>query len=312
MLLDTNVWSYVADQDAATDLREVARSHDLEILVSPAVVFEQLRMRNSTLRKSHLKVSTRHWWTRLMPETFTECDELVRAIGRHRPEWIINEPGSNARANFTGNRADWTHGFWDRARSNPGRQARLNEQLGGKRIAGARRAVEEKRTAARRDQLRLETPSLDGWHESTCEVTVGRRKVRTQWWRVGAANHFVSELLSAGPPTYRDWLDPFIDRRLLLDQNAWLDFWLEVGPEEVPTQWLTWAGGVLAPLVKVNQGTVFDVQLTGYLSSADVFVTADKNFHRIGAAIAAAAPFPVARPERTVPEGWLSTLESLR
>lgn len=311
-MLDTNVWAYVADQGGADELRLVARTHDLDVLVSPAVVFEQLRLTNRAIRKRQLEVTTRQWWTRLMPEAFMESHELVRALRIHRPGWISEQPATDVLANFFRNRADWEHGFWKRARRQPDAQARANDRLGGSRIAGARRDVEEKKSVAREDRLRVEN-LLHRWDQLTLEVAVGSRVVRAQSWRVGAADRFQHELLSSRPGrrTYRDWLDPFIDRRLLRDQNAWLDFWLEVEPIEVPTQWLWWAASVLVPLVKVNQGTVFDVQLAGYLSASDVFITADRNLHRVTEAIAASAPFPIARPVLTTPDGWLSSLASL-
>jgi hypothetical protein len=61
VLLDTNIWAYVADQDAVAELRQVGRENDLDLLISPAVVFEQLRLQDELRRKKHLDITTRRW-----------------------------------------------------------------------------------------------------------------------------------------------------------------------------------------------------------------------------------------------------------
>lgn len=314
VLLDTNIWAYVERDDAAADLRAIARYANLEILVSPAVVFEQLRFENRDLRKRQLDITTRGWWKRLMPEAYVECDELVAALRRHRPGWIQPTSSSSSLRTYHRNRADWQDRFWTRARRAPDAQAGYNDDLGGFRIDLGRLDVDRKRTFSRENKVTLDTVSLTDLTQIDCDVDVGTgKRVRTQFWRVGAANHFAFELREgrAIRRTYRDWLDPFLDYDRLSDGEAWLSFWMEVEPSEVPTQWLYWAAGVLAPLVRVNDGTLFDMQLAAYLSVADVLVTADKNFDRIACAVANAAPFPVARALRTTPTCWAADLASL-
>lgn len=314
VLLDTNIWAYVADDDAAAVLRQLARDHDLEVLISPAVVFEQLRMRDEERRKQHLDITTRRWWTRLMPEAFVECEELVAALGKHRPGWILNPPPPAATKWFHQNRADWLHGFWTRARRFPTRQAGHNDTLGGETIVTARTEVAAKKAFSRTSNVTLDTVSLTDPDVTNVELfdPANGRRFTTQYWRLGAATHFAHQLARRGQSnTYRDWLDPFLDHRRTADQRAWMSFWMEVAPTEVPTQWLFWAAGVLVPLVKVNDGSVFDVQLAAYMARADVFVTADRNLARVAQAMADAAPIPIARPVRARPTSWTTTLAAL-
>jgi hypothetical protein len=249
-----------------------------------------------------------------MPEAYVECQELVAALRRHRPDWVLNAPSPEALRRFNSNRADWLDGFWKRARTSPSRQAGYNEDLGARRITAARQEVDTKRAHSRANNITLESVSLTNPELIDCLVDMANgESVRSQHWRVGAANHFVKELFKGDSEqrTYRDWLDPFLDGRRLLDRQALLAFWNEVEPTEVPTQWLFSAAGVLAPLVKVNDGTIFDIQLAAYLTAADVFVTADKNFARAAAVIADDAPFSTARPVRATPTEWLATLAGL-
>lgn len=249
-MLDTNVWRYIVDQDGAAELRGLARDCDLRIAVSPAVVFEQLRLHDRVLRKRLIDVTTRQWWKRLMPEAFVECQELVSAVRGHRPTWIVDRPSTQATRTYHRNRADWEGGFWLRARKVPARQAAYNETLGDARIEAAREQVATQRLRARESKLTLDTVSLAAPEVRDCVVQVeSSTPRRIELWRVGAANHFVSEVHGTlgGSQTYRDWLDPFIDDRLMLDREAWLAFWLEVDASEVPTQWLAWAAQTLAP-----------------------------------------------------------------
>jgi len=315
VLLDTNVWAYVAADDAAKDLRGIARSSDLEILVSPAVVFEQLRYtQRPDVRKRQLDITTRDWWTRMMPEVHVECEELVASLRRHRPNWIVASPTSSSLREYHRNRSDWKHGFWQRARKTPDRQASYNDQLGGYAIEAGREHIESKKSFAREHKIGLASISLADPTLTDCLVHVGGGEpLQTQRWRVDASAHVAHQLANVRPGnrTFRDWLDPFLKYDEVASPSAWLSFWMEVDPAEVPTQWLYWAAATLAPLVKVNSGTVFDVQIAVYLSHADVFMTADKNFDRIAQILQRYAPFPVARPVRTSAISWRSDLLSL-
>lgn len=88
MLLDRNVWSYLADADAGPDLLRAALRSNSVIVVAPAVVFETLAVTNKEIRERHMSLLTMPNWQRLLPEAYSECMELLREIRRLRPEWL--------------------------------------------------------------------------------------------------------------------------------------------------------------------------------------------------------------------------------
>lgn len=113
--LDTNIWSYIANEDAGNELAMRARAAGVEIVVSPAVVDEVQEMSEPVGRRRLIQLLTKKDWKRLMPEVFSECAEIKAEIMRLRPEWAIAEPKM---AEFNRLRYDWVRrngGFWDRA-----------------------------------------------------------------------------------------------------------------------------------------------------------------------------------------------------
>lgn len=97
VLLDTNVWGYVADAGAVDDMRKAARSSSTDILACPAVAIELLATRAPSARKARLDAITRSCWTRLMPEAFTSAEEFLGEVRRLRPQWRWTRPETSAR-----------------------------------------------------------------------------------------------------------------------------------------------------------------------------------------------------------------------
>ena len=114
--LDTNIWSYIANEDAGSELAMRARAAGVEIVVSSAVVDEVQQLPVPDARRKVIRLLTENDWKRLMPEVFSECAEVKAEIIRLRPEWVIAKPNMRE---FNRVRYDWvrrTGGFWDRAR----------------------------------------------------------------------------------------------------------------------------------------------------------------------------------------------------
>lgn len=311
VLPDTNVWSYIADEGAATDLRGWSRTTGHRVLVSPAVVFEQLRLGNDDVRRRHLDVTTRGCWDRMMPEAYSECAEAVQAARIRRPDWVWSPPAEPAMRTYVANERDWKRGFWQRARKAPGQLANDIDWLDGGVIDAAR----SESKAARRHVLdagwALTAKALQGW---TTHVRVGagpsRQELTMETWQFDAACHIDAQLRRSDAPTFHDWLDPFLKLREI-DEVRWLQFWAELKPTEVPTAWLGWASKTAEPLQKVNDGSVIDSQITTYLNRADVLVTADKRFHRLLEVVRGTAPFRLATPVLVTNKTWRDDLRRI-
>jgi hypothetical protein len=89
VLLDSNVWRYVADFGDASDLEEACAATGTAVVVVPALVFEARGLQDDDTRKKILALLARPAWTRLMPEAYLETEDIKAIVRRHRPEWLI-------------------------------------------------------------------------------------------------------------------------------------------------------------------------------------------------------------------------------
>jgi hypothetical protein len=137
-LIDTNLWSSVADASLGSDLVMAAKRKHIEILAAPSVLYELLRTPNESVRKRFVGVITLPHWKRLMPETFSETKEILAEVRRLRPHWLRTTPN---RGKYMRIFHDWRSrngGMWQRARDTASREAEFIDQLGGAELQTAR------------------------------------------------------------------------------------------------------------------------------------------------------------------------------
>jgi hypothetical protein len=137
-LIDTNVWSSVADAGLGSDLAKAAKRKHIEILAAPSVLYELLRTPNEGVRRRFVDLITLPYWKRLMPETFSETKEILAEIRRLRPEWLRT---TSNRHEYMRIFHDWRSrngGMWQRASDTPSREAGFIDQLGGAVLKTAR------------------------------------------------------------------------------------------------------------------------------------------------------------------------------
>jgi predicted nucleic acid-binding protein len=132
-LLDTNVWSSIADANLGPDLANAARRKRIEILAVPSVLYELIRTPNETVRRRFVDVITMENWKRVMPETYFETSEILGEIRRLRPEWLRARPD---RSKYMRIYHDWRskNGAWRRARDTPSSEAKYDDELGAQRF----------------------------------------------------------------------------------------------------------------------------------------------------------------------------------
>ena len=98
LLLDTNVWRYIADDRAGREVARVAERAAVRVCIAPAVVYEALRCGDPCLRAALVRLMTDAAWSRLMPEAFDEANELQDEIRRLRPGWLLSPRDEKAAA----------------------------------------------------------------------------------------------------------------------------------------------------------------------------------------------------------------------
>ncbi|WP_223507741.1 hypothetical protein [Pseudomonas sp. BF-B-25] len=293
--LDTNIWSYIANEGAGDDLAVRARAAGVEILVAPAVVDEVKQMSEPNGRRRLVKLLTRKDWKRLMPEVFSECAEIKAEIIRLRPEWVIAKPNMTE---FNRVRYDWvrrTGGFWDRARREIETPA-TNESV--RREEEERLAVEQ--SFAIRERLKKIKPGSEAHLQHVGHIpeadTPGWTGKPVHYWRVPSLHMFKSEL-HIYASAIREWLDSEIDVPAMLSSIESMNrLWLhELDPAAVPRQWLRGSFEFLQAWHKVTTGTPGDARLATHLVDADVIISADKNFVRFAERCRDEAPFEIGK-----------------
>lgn len=297
VLLDSNVWRYVADQDAGPDLMSQSVEERIEIVVVPALVFEARELKDITSRRKLLGLLAHENWRRLMPEAYLEAEEIKAIVHRLRPEWLVKNPDL---AEVNRLRLDWERaegGFWSRARDDIAPPV-TDESLRGKQEQElARQESKEIRQRVLRRKQPLPNVSLCNVYGVPSGGVLGWLGLPVEYWRVPSLYVIRDELAIYASP-YREWLDSEIDvAAIRMSPESLTRLWYyEIRPSDAPRQWTRGAYEYLQAFHKVTPGTPADSQLSSHLVDVDVVVSADRNFVRFAQKCREDAPFPSAQP----------------
>jgi hypothetical protein len=297
IILDSNVWRYVVDAGGVPALKKAARKSRHCIAVPPAVLYEAAHTQDKVLRDALLAAIAAPAWKRLMPEAYSEAEEVKGEIRRLRNEWLRPRPNLER---FKRIRHDWVRsrgGIWDLIRKEAVSLQRHDAEMG-------------QRTRDQAYRLREDARSLPPkWRTATLTKTVGvLSSPQPGWdgrpvemWRFDGLNVFSMAVRTPGNPTF-DWIADEVDIDLMLLQSAsHTRFWLhDVDLKQMRRHWLRWAFGFLQRLHRVTDGTPADAQLGTYLVEADLMLTADRVLVNIAERCRKDAPFGMAE-SRLVP-----------
>jgi hypothetical protein len=123
VLLDSNVWRYVADMRSQGALLQVACRSAYDVQIAPVVVYEALRLKDASVRAALIRLMTNRRFHRMMPEAYSESMEILQEIKRVQPDLLRDKPDLHR---FNREKKDWMRkagGFWDRCVCSPERQA---------------------------------------------------------------------------------------------------------------------------------------------------------------------------------------------
>lgn len=293
LLLDTNVWSYIADAQALPTLLG-ARRRNMKFLVAPASVAEARRLSDVKLRRRLLAVMTHPAWQRLMAETYLESEEIKHALQAARPDWAIDgdqKDFKRFRHHFLRSKG----GFWDAARDDATLPVTDESLRENSENALARQEVRDIRDRFKNGAQTGATHHLQKIIVNVEPLLFETRSI--EYWRLESAYLLRNELRVYASP-HRECLDCFLNvEAMLADTDGFYHVWFnEVRPEQLKRQWLRSSMNYLQRWHKPTDGSPADSQLASHLIDADYFVTADKNFARCIDKIHAEAPFATAKP----------------
>jgi hypothetical protein len=262
-------------------LLRLARRGAYDVQIAPGVLYEILRLKDTSLRARLVHLMTNSRFSRLMPEAYSESMELLRAIERVRPDWLRSTPDLLF---FDRLKKDWTRrtgGFWVRCARSAESEANFLGQVEGKMIEGAKAQAQ----SARKEMMEIgwkRNPSMDKTLAGFNCPVAGWRGDMVEAWRI---DNLVGMTYALGRPghAYRDWIAPFVELDSgLLESAAWREFWLYIADKaELPRHWMRWAHSFAQRFRKVTSGSPGDTQLATYFIETDIFVTADKTLMEI-------------------------------
>lgn len=298
VLLDTNVWNYIVEAHGVEPLRKAARASRVSIVACPAVVYECLRVPDTAMRRRRAKAVAREDWMRLMPEAFSEAEDLRRELQRLRPNWFVERPDLRE---WRRHRADWRGDFWRRVRRDPALVAGHIKALGDDRFQQARTASRDARKDAESLGVTLHPFK---WNRSTAIFafpTPGWDGNEFEAWRAASVSHWWNDLVVGASQTTLDWLAPWLDLDVIRgDQASWTRLWTrEVAMSALPREWVRWAMAETQATRSNSNGTPGDNQLATYLIDVDMFVTTDKVFADLADAMRPHCPVPLSNVRRS-------------
>ena len=295
ILLDTNVWRYISDEDAAGALQSAASKARHRIVISPAVLYEALRWPDVVLRRKLTEIMTRPAWYRLMPDAYSESEELKAEIRRLRPEWMRERPDLER---FRILRSDWRKlkgGFWDRARNAPDSECDSLRALERGDLDLARAEAKVRRQTAKENKDRMRGVPLN--NVMARPMTPDKNWVGSdvEAWR-WVTWSFMATSLEDENSVYVSWLEGEVELSFVsFDRKRWDEFWFfEVEASRLPRMWLRWAMEFQQSFHKVTDGTPVDAQIASYLTDVDLVVSCDKRFVEMCKSCQREAPFYLA------------------
>lgn len=302
ILFDTNVWRYIVDVGAEKEVRTLSRRNCRKIVVAPSTAYETLRLPDIQLRDRIIALIADDAWVRLMPEAFSESEELKKEIRRLRPEWLRANPELVLYRQL---RFDWmrrTGGFWSRLEKNAQKELDALGLLGDQEtLERARNEAYESRKFTSGVSQREAHVGLNKIFGRPMTLLPGWRGDDVEFWRLSSRRvfqHVFEEALFYGTSSaYLDWLGGEVDAiSVLADPASFSRFWLyEANIQTLPRFWLRGAFEFLQSFHKVTDGTPCDSQLATYLLEADFIVSADKNFVRFVNRCRDEGPFHIAQ-----------------
>ncbi len=296
VLLDSNLWRYVANQNAGAALEQCALKSHVQLVVVPALVFEARELKDDPVRKAILKLLAQPAWTRLMPEAFLEAQEIKTAIRRFRPEWLVPSPDLTE---VNALELDWRRddgGFWSRAHDDTAPPV-TNESLRGEREHDLARqeSHEIRKRVLQRNQALGSISLRDAYTVPPCAPPGWQGKL-VEYWRVPSLYHLQAELAVYASP-FSEWLDSEIDLAAIaaVPESLTKLWYYEITANDAPRQWVRGSFELLQAFHKVTSGNPADSQLSSHLVDVDVLVSADRNFVRFAEKCRANAPFGLAQ-----------------
>lgn len=316
VMLDTNLWSSIGDEQTVDKFNTAMASRNIEIVTPPSVLVEVARLPVAEARQRIVHALTTGRRYRLRTEAALESAELIREAKRVRPQWLRQMPDTGRTNSLD---TFWTKRVWREAADN---STRIHEyQVAEHEVASDYLVSHQKEQ--RREILRTNfevrpltaikaergpdtpEPYLCGWSGEPVEA-----------WRIICRDIYWYNLLIVGgravftreDSTFADWVGAYLNLSVPRSDLAdFTRFWThDVELLNMPRNWLRWAVHLVQTTQRIGPGNPADEQHSTYLLDSDIFISADARYITALQAVHADAPFDFASPilasgDRNVP-----------
>lgn len=292
--LDTNIWSYIADAGVAAEFEKFVSGSQTKVVIPPSVLLEALRHPKAEVRQRIVDAMCRAAYQKLPSEAELESREIIAEVRRCRPNMLRQFPNTGRTATF---HAFWTHRIWREAKANP--EVFYDKQTETPSTSKKDWTVETQKI--NRKNLLRDGDGFDATDLSHMLITTddpSRANVFAPGWdgshvdawrfeNLGIYRYEIFTIsrraaVTGEDTTFADWLGAYVDLpRLTKDPEGFTKFWFtEIEKARVPRHWLRWAVRQAQMSMKVTGGNPYDDQHSSYLLDCDIFLTADRAFHR--------------------------------
>ena len=286
-ILDTMIWSYIADRDEGLALEALEDRLRLALVIPPSILLEALRTPVPTVRSRIVRTICTRPGQRVHPpsEAQQEADELVAAVRKHRPEWLRSFPRDDK---VPGLEAFWTRKLWQEAQRNPQETAELasvstSSEQDAEVLLQIQRALKNSVKGSGEAGTAEWFADLTGQPE---EIKIGWNGERIEAWRFENAMYWWTHLCEASrqrDTTPLDWAGPWLKTNVIRrDRRSWNCFlYHEVSAIELRRSWIRTSLPWAQLATRISGGNPRDAQHAAYLFDADIFVTADRRFAKV-------------------------------
>jgi hypothetical protein len=294
ILLDTNVWRYIADENFTPKLIEISKAQAVKIAIAPILVLETSGTGDHYLRRKILEIQTRKIWYRLMPEGFFLAQELVDSVSRFCPQFLLEKPNVQKRRSLIASWRDSNKSWWSQAQKHPDKLfTKLHSRADYKMLELAR--IQK---ADFRSQVASSKTNIVG-NKSLIDIkmtmSAGSRERELDFWRWHSKDWWETSLTALGNSPFRQWLSCDVKIGELLNSPSWRKLWWHQAEiKDMPRHWLMSSFYLLQGDQKVTPGTPVDQTLSVHALDVDLIVTADKNFAKMMERCKFDAPFKCA------------------
>jgi hypothetical protein len=310
VLLDTNIWRYLLDNQRSAELKRIQTklSDRIHISVSPTTAFEIAKLQDNRMKQNLLALVANPCWKKHMNDSYLNSEQLFNAISRHKPELVKSggaKPHYNALLRLHKNRRKgWWRNILDKSNADRVQLETLGSYTtvgvpasikpGSFDEAASKRIFEGKKLKEFIKDNKLSPSYGDARTKAFLSTSNSRLEVEAEHWRVHGLIWHVSW---DSQPAFKEWLDERLHLDLMNANNTdYVQFWLnEVNSEEVPAHWLWSFMDYMTQLRKQSSGTYWDLSMAMYCCDADYVISADKVFCDLVGEAGSIANFPVAR-----------------